>query len=62
MWGQKGLVDIPEGLWRTADDWQLHLARVAAWSTGAPRNLWDATRASGDNFLVVKVSYWLGVN
>jgi hypothetical protein len=27
-----------------------------------PRNLWDATRADGDNFLVVKVSYWFGVN
>ncbi|HJU72342.1 MAG TPA: DUF5916 domain-containing protein [Gemmatimonadaceae bacterium] len=27
-----------------------------------PRDLWDATRASGDNFFVVKVSYWLGVN
>jgi hypothetical protein len=27
-----------------------------------PRDLWDATRATGDNFFVVKVSYWLGVN
>lgn len=27
----------------------------------SPRNLWDATRAAGDNFFVVKVSYWLGV-
>jgi len=27
-----------------------------------PRDLWDATRAAGDNFFVVKVSYWLGVN
>jgi hypothetical protein len=27
-----------------------------------PGNLWDATRAPGDNFFVVKVSYWLGVN
>ena len=27
-----------------------------------PRHLWDATRAAGDNFIVVKVSYWLGVN
>ena len=25
-----------------------------------PRDLWDATRAAGDNFFVVKVSYWLG--
>jgi hypothetical protein len=28
----------------------------------SPRDLWDATRASGDNFFVVKVSYWLGVS
>ncbi|HEV8363079.1 MAG TPA: DUF5916 domain-containing protein [Gemmatimonadaceae bacterium] len=27
-----------------------------------PKDLWDATRATGDNFFVVKVSYWLGVN
>jgi Domain of unknown function (DUF5916)/Carbohydrate family 9 binding domain-like len=27
-----------------------------------PGDLWDATRAAGDNFLVLKVSYWLGVN
>ena len=27
-----------------------------------PGNLWDATRAAGDNFFVVKVSYWLGVS
>jgi hypothetical protein len=27
-----------------------------------PRNLWDATRAIGDNFFVVKVSYWMGVS
>ncbi len=27
-----------------------------------PRDLWDATRAAGDNFFVVKVSYWFGVN
>jgi len=27
-----------------------------------PGALWDATRAAGDNFFVVKVSYWLGVN
>ena len=27
-----------------------------------PRDLWDATRAAGDNFFVVKVSYWLGVS
>lgn len=26
-----------------------------------PRNLWDSTRASGDNFFVLKVSYWLGL-
>ncbi|MEO8623041.1 MAG: DUF5916 domain-containing protein [bacterium] len=26
-----------------------------------PRDLWDATRASGDNLFVVKISYWLGV-
>ena len=25
-----------------------------------PRDLWDATRAAGDNLFVVKVSYWLG--
>jgi hypothetical protein len=27
----------------------------------APRHLWDSARAAGDNFLVAKVSYWLGV-
>ncbi|MEX2284703.1 MAG: DUF5916 domain-containing protein [Gemmatimonadota bacterium] len=27
-----------------------------------PRDLWDASRAEGDNFFVVKVSYWFGVN
>ncbi|MEP7002310.1 MAG: DUF5916 domain-containing protein [bacterium] len=26
-----------------------------------PRDLWDATRASGDNLFVVKISYWFGV-
>ena len=26
-----------------------------------PRDLWDATHSAGDNFLVVKVSYWMGV-
>jgi hypothetical protein len=25
-----------------------------------PHNLWDAVRADGDNFVVVKVSYWIG--
>lgn len=25
-----------------------------------PRDLWDSVRSDGDNFLVVKVSYWLG--
>jgi hypothetical protein len=25
-----------------------------------PRDLWDSVRADGDNFLVVKVSYWVG--
>ena len=25
-----------------------------------PRHLWDATRTAGDNFIVVKVSYWIG--
>jgi hypothetical protein len=25
-----------------------------------PHDLWDAVRADGDNFLVVKVSYWVG--
>ena len=27
-----------------------------------PGDLWDATGADGDNFFVVKVSYWLGLN
>jgi hypothetical protein len=27
-----------------------------------PRDLWDAARANGDNILVVKISYWFGVN
>jgi hypothetical protein len=27
----------------------------------APRDLWDAARATGDNFFAVKVSYWMGV-
>ena len=26
-----------------------------------PRDLWDSTRATGDNFFVVKVSYWMGI-
>ncbi|MEP6619584.1 MAG: DUF5916 domain-containing protein [bacterium] len=26
-----------------------------------PRDLWDATRAAGDNLFVVKISYWIGV-
>jgi hypothetical protein len=27
-----------------------------------PRDVWSSTQAPGDNFFVVKVSYWLGVN
>ena len=27
-----------------------------------PNDLWSATQTGGDNFFVVKVSYWLGVN
>jgi hypothetical protein len=27
-----------------------------------PDDLWNATQVAGDNFFVVKVSYWLGVN
>jgi uncharacterized protein DUF5916/cellulose/xylan binding protein with CBM9 domain len=27
-----------------------------------PHDLWSATRAEGDNFFVLKVSYWFGVN
>ena len=27
-----------------------------------PNDLWSATQSGGDNFFVVKVSYWLGVN
>jgi hypothetical protein len=27
-----------------------------------PSDLWDATRSDGDNILVIKVSYWLGIN
>jgi hypothetical protein len=26
-----------------------------------PSDLWDATRATGDNFFAVKISYWMGV-
>ena len=26
-----------------------------------PRDLFDSTRAPGDNLFVVKISYWLGV-
>ena len=26
-----------------------------------PRDLWNAVRAAGDNFFVLKVSYWFGV-
>jgi hypothetical protein len=33
----------------------------AAGALIAPRDLWDATQAAGDNFLVAKVSYWFGV-
>jgi hypothetical protein len=32
----------------------------AAGALIGPRDLWDSTRAAGDNFFVVKVSYWLG--
>jgi hypothetical protein len=42
--------------------WQQSRERFgAAGELIAPRDLWDATRADGDNFLVLKVSYWLGV-
>ena len=27
-----------------------------------PGNLWDSVRATGDNFLAVKISYWIPVN
>jgi hypothetical protein len=27
-----------------------------------PRDVWKSTQAAGDNFFVVKISYWLGVN
>ena len=27
----------------------------------SPSDLWDATRATGDNFFAVKISYWMGV-
>ena len=27
-----------------------------------PGDLFDSTRATGDNFFVIKVSYWFGVN
>jgi hypothetical protein len=27
-----------------------------------PRDVWNSTQVAGDNFFVVKVSYWLGVN
>jgi uncharacterized protein DUF5916/cellulose/xylan binding protein with CBM9 domain len=27
-----------------------------------PRDVWNSTQIAGDNFFVVKVSYWLGVN
>jgi hypothetical protein len=26
-----------------------------------PRDLWDSARATGDNFIALKVSYWLGI-
>ena len=26
-----------------------------------PRDLWDSARATGDNFIALKVSYWMGV-
>lgn len=42
--------------------WQQSRQEMTA--TGAlinPRDLYDATRASGDNILVAKISYWFGV-
>ena len=27
-----------------------------------PRDVWNSTQVAGDNFFVLKVSYWLGVN
>ena len=42
--------------------WQQSRAdNTAAGTLINPRDLLDATRAAGDNFFVVKVSYWLGV-
>ena len=28
----------------------------------SPRDVWNSTQIAGDNFFVVKISYWLGVN
>ena len=54
----------PEGLAKLCDDiWQQSRQDLTgAGQLISPRDLWDATRAAGDNFFVVKVSYWLGVN
>ncbi|MEJ7812447.1 MAG: DUF5916 domain-containing protein [Gemmatimonadaceae bacterium] len=42
--------------------WQGSRQRLgAAGELVHPRDLWDAARTAGDNFLVAKVSYWLGV-
>jgi hypothetical protein len=42
--------------------WQQSRADIgAAGELINPRDLWTATRATGDNLFVLKVSYWLGV-
>ncbi len=42
--------------------WQQNRADTgAAGQLINPRDLWDATRADGDNLFVFKVSYWMGV-
>lgn len=39
--------------------WQQDRSADRALGTARPSDLWDAFRTSGDNFLAIKVSYWL---
>jgi hypothetical protein len=42
--------------------WQQNRQRLGEFGEPvSPRDLWGATRTTGDNFFVIKVSYWLGV-
>jgi hypothetical protein len=41
---------------------QSRFNQTAAGELIGPRDVWNSTQIAGDNFLVLKVSYWLGIN